>query len=82
MNLRNELVSFRISDLRAPEKDWVLTQVFGEEQLQGHLLAEVPDPASQIVYGIVAVEGIDRHLMVPRERIVFHGVGPEPFTAP
>jgi hypothetical protein len=79
MNIRNDLVSFRISDLHAPEKDWVLARMFGEEELRGRLIAEVPDPARNIVYGVVAVTGIDRHLMVPRECIVFHGVGPDPF---
>jgi hypothetical protein len=80
MNLRNELVSFRISDLHAPEKDWVLRRKYGEVELQGRLVAEVPDPTSQIIYGVVEVDGLDRHLMVPRERIVFHGVEPDPFT--
>ena len=69
-----------VFDRDLDEKDWVLRRKFGEVELQGRLVAEVPDPTSEIIYGVVEVDGLDRHLMVPRERIVFHGVEPDPFT--
>ena len=70
MDLRGKWVHFRISDLYLPEPKEVLHELYGNDLLQGKVIQLSDSGTQPTVFAVVKVEGIDRPVIVPIDRIL------------
>lgn len=69
MNLKDQLVNFRVRDVYIPELQDVLTELHGNDILQGRVLA-LSDDRQDGRYAVVAVDGIREPVVVPIKGIL------------
>lgn len=70
MKLQNQLVNFRVCDVHFPEPEKVLAELFGHHLLQGRVTGATVDSAGGGQFAIVEVDGIEKPIFVPIDRIL------------
>lgn len=70
MKLQNRLVNFRVCDVHFPEPEKVLAELFGNHLLQGRVTGATYDGAEGSQFAIIEVDGIEKPLFVPVDRII------------
>lgn len=70
VDLRNQYVQFKISDIHIPDPLLVLYKLYGGELLQGRVIDMSDSGMQRETFAVVEVEGIEHLLVVPVNRIV------------
>jgi phosphoglycolate phosphatase-like HAD superfamily hydrolase len=70
VKLQNRLVNFRVCDVHFPEPEKVLAELFGHHLLQGRVTGATVDSAGGGQFAIVEVDGIEKPVFVPIDRIL------------
>ena len=69
-DIRNRLVNFRIRDVYIPDPREILVALYANDILQGKVLDLTDSGTAKRAYAVVEVDGVDRHVIVPMERIL------------
>lgn len=69
MDLRNQYVQFKISDIYIPDPLLVLYKLHGDDLLKGCVVDLSDSGMQKETFAVVRVEGIDQLLVVPVDRI-------------
>lgn len=70
VDLRNQHVHFKISDIYIPDPHHLLWQLHGEDLLQGTVIELSDSGLQQEAFAVVQVEGIEQPMIVPVNRIL------------
>lgn len=70
MDLRNQHVHFKISDIYIPDPHLLLWQLHGDDLLQGTVIELSDSGLQQEAFAVVQVEGIEQPMIVPVNRIL------------
>jgi hypothetical protein len=65
VNLKDQLVNFRVRDVYIPELQDVLTELHGNDILQGRVLTVSDNDRQDECYAVVVVQGIREPIVVP-----------------
>ena len=65
MNLKDQLVNFRVRDVYIPELQEILTELHGNDILEGRVIAVSDNDRQNGCYAVVAVQGIREPVVVP-----------------
>lgn len=70
LDLRNRWVHFKVSDVYFPDAEKVLSDLYGNNLLQGKVvdISEGESPHRSFV--VVSVEGLEQELVIPVDRIM------------
>lgn len=69
MDLRNQWVSFRISDIYLPDPKLVLFNLHGADQLEGKVADLSDNGPLREAFAVIEVEGLDQPVIVPVDRL-------------
>lgn len=70
MDLRNQLVSFRIRDVYLPDPRQVLLEMHGNDLVKGRV-ADLSDHGTQReAFAVIEVEGLSQPVIVPVDRLL------------
>jgi hypothetical protein len=69
VDLRNQYVRFKISDIHIPDPLVVLYRLHGGDLLQGRVIDMSDSGMQRETFAVVEVEGIEQLLVVPVSRI-------------
>ena len=70
MDLREQMVQFKICDVYYPDPTQVLVDLHGEDLLTGKVIALSDSGMQKDAFAVVEVEGIEELIIVPVERIL------------
>jgi hypothetical protein len=70
VKLEHRLVNFRVCDVHFPEPAKVLAELYGHHLLQGWVTGSTYDGASGGQFAIIEVDGIEKPVFVPVDRIL------------
>lgn len=70
MDLRNQWVRFRVCDVYLPDPSALLTDLYGNELLNGKVIDMSDSGTEDGVFAVVEVEGIRQPVIVPVQRIL------------
>jgi hypothetical protein len=70
VKLQNRLVNFRVADVHFPEPEKVLAELYGRHLLQGRVTGVTNDGVEGGRFAIVEVDGIEKPVFVPIDRIL------------
>jgi len=70
MDLRNHWVRFRIRDVYLPDPKALLTDLYGNELLNGKVIDMSDSGTEEGVFAVVEVEGVQQRVIVPVQRIL------------
>ena len=70
MTFQNRLVHFRIRDVYYPDPQKVLTELHGDDLLQGRVIDVTDNQAREGAYVVVQVDGLDKPLIVAITRLM------------
>ena len=70
MDLRNQWVRFRVRDVYLPDPAALLTDLYGNELLNGRVIDMSDSGTEGGVFAVVEVEGIGQPVIVPVRRIL------------
>ena len=65
MDLRNQHVHFKISDIYIPDPHLLLWQLHGDDLLHGKVIDLSDSGSQQEAFAVVEVEGIEQPMIVP-----------------
>lgn len=69
-DLTDRLINFRVTDAYMPDPREILSELHGDDVLQGRVLDLSDSGTDRCAYVIVEVEGVSHHVVVPVERIL------------
>jgi predicted ribosome quality control (RQC) complex YloA/Tae2 family protein len=69
VDLRNQWVSFRISDIYLPDPKEVLFDLHGADQLEGKVADLSDNGPLREAFAVIEVEGLDQPVIVPVDRL-------------
>lgn len=69
MDLRDHHVQFRVWDIYLPDPISVLRELHGDELLSGRVIEMSDTGQEKDAFVVVEVEGIERRVIVPADRI-------------
>ncbi len=70
MTLKDRWVHFRIRDVFYPESGKVLTDLHGDDLLQGRVIDLSDDGTARAAFAVVEVDGLAQPVIVPAERVL------------
>jgi len=70
LDLRNRWVHFKVRDVYFPDPEKVLTDLYGNNLLQGKVVDVSDSGPAQSPFAVVAVEGLENPVVVPVDRIL------------
>jgi hypothetical protein len=70
VNLKDQWVNFRVRDVYIPDPQEVLTELHGNDILQGRVIAVSDNQTQDGSYAVVEVRGLGEPLIVPLKRIL------------
>lgn len=70
VDLRNQYVQFKISDIHIPDPLLVLYKLHGEDLLQGRVIDMSDSGMQRETFAVVEVEGLEQLIIVPVNRIL------------
>ena len=70
MDLRNQRVRFRIRDVYLPDPKALLTDLYGNELLNGKVIDISDSGTEEGVFAVIEVEGVQQPVVVPVQRIL------------
>lgn len=70
VDLRNQYVRFKISDIYIPDPLIVLYRLHGKELLRGRVVDMSDSGTTEEAYAVVEVEGMEQWMIVPVDRIL------------
>ena len=70
MDLRNQHVHFKISDIYIPDPHLLLWQLHGDDLLHGIVIELSDSGLQQGAFAVIQVEGIEQPMIVPVNRIL------------
>ena len=70
MDLRNQWVRFRIRDVYLPDPKALLTDLYGNELLNGKVIDISDSGTAEGVFAVIEVEGVQQPVVVPVQRIL------------
>ena len=70
VDLRNRLVNFMIRDVYVPDPQKVLTQLYGDQILQGKVIDTSDRGAQTEAFVVVQLQELDEPVVVPVDRII------------
>lgn len=65
MDLRNQHVHFRISDIYIPNPHLLIWQLHGDDLLQGKVIDLSDSGSQQAAFAVIEVEGMEHPMIVP-----------------
>lgn len=68
--LRNRWAHFKVQDVYLPEPQAVMTELYGNDILQGRVVDITDSGAQGRAFVVVEVEGIKHPVVVPMERVL------------
>ncbi|HEX8140091.1 MAG TPA: hypothetical protein VF544_21190 [Pyrinomonadaceae bacterium] len=69
MDLRDQYVRFKISDVYMPDPLVLLYQLHGSDQLQGRVIDMSDSGTQKDAFAVIEVDGIDQLIVVPVKNI-------------
>ena len=69
MNLLNQFVRFKISDIHLPDPLVVLTKLHGQDMLQGRVVDISDSGVRPERFAVIDVPELDQMIIVPLERV-------------
>ncbi|HVF50284.1 MAG TPA: hypothetical protein VNA19_09375 [Pyrinomonadaceae bacterium] len=70
VDLRNQYVRFKISDIYIPDPLIVLYRLHGKELLRGRVVDMSDSGTTEEAYAVVEVDGMEQRMIVPVDRIL------------
>lgn len=70
MDLRNQLVKFKICDIYLPEFQKVLCEIHGNDLLKGRVLDLSDSGLTEEAFAVIAVDDIADMIIIPVDRIL------------
>jgi len=70
VNLKDQWVNFRVRDVYIPDPQEVLSELHGNDILQGRVVAVSDNQTPDGYYAVVEVAGMREPLVVPMKRIL------------
>ena len=70
MTLKDRWVHFRIRDVYYPDAEKLLSDLHGDDLLQGRVLDVSDDGAARAAFAVVEVEGLAQPVIVPSTRVL------------
>jgi hypothetical protein len=70
MELRNRWIHFSIRDVYIPDPEKLLTELYGNDLLQGKVIDLSENGNQGGAFAVVLVEGVEQPVIVPVERIL------------
>ena len=68
--MKEQWVNFRVRDVYIPDPQQVLTELHGDDVLQGRVVAFSDNELEDGSYAVIEVQGMRDPLVVPRKRIL------------
>ena len=70
LELRNRWVHFRIRDVYIPNPEKLLSDLYGDDLLQGKVVDVTDSGHAGGVFVVVTLEGVEQQVIVPLQRIL------------